>query len=138
MRRGIQEQQCVFDNGAEDKARDERHIGDGANVPSARCAIMMVAERAVVLVMVDNAEHKRDAQIQQTHHDSRYARLGHADAEFGVSRCESQARLAIDIPCFGTLAQAGERGVVSPCGQHRAWIDRGPHRVLRISPTRRQ
>jgi len=69
MRCAIQQQHHrVLDNGTEDKAWDQRHIGDGVDVPGARCAIMMIAERAVVLVMMDNTDDERHAQIGQAHH----------------------------------------------------------------------
>lgn len=97
MRRAIQEQRRALGNRAEAKARDERYIGDGANVPDARRAITMIAERAVVLMMVDNAEDERHAHVQQTHHGNHNARFHHAGAKFGVSRRESQVLCGSEV-----------------------------------------
>ncbi len=98
MRRTIQKQQWSLDNRNEDKAWDEWYIGDGANVPGTRRAILMIAEGPVVLVMVDNAENERHAQIQQANHDCQYAGFRHAELEFGVSCRESQAWFGNRLP----------------------------------------
>ena len=58
----------------------------------------MIAKGAVVLVMVDNAEHERHAQVQQTHQANHYAGFRHAGLEFGVSHCECQEWFG--IPCL--------------------------------------
>jgi hypothetical protein len=90
MRRMIQKQQRSLDNGNENKGWNQRHIGDGADVPGARRAIRMIAKGSVVLVMVNDAKHERHAQIQQTHQANHYTGFRHADHELGVSHRESQ------------------------------------------------
>lgn len=61
MRRTIQKQQRSLDDGNKDKGWHEWHIGGGGNVPDAGCAIMVIANGTVVLVMVHDAKHKRHA-----------------------------------------------------------------------------
>ena len=59
---------------------------------------MMIAQRAIVLVMMDETKDERHTEVQQTYQRRCYPVLIHAESKFGGTMAESQARTTVFAP----------------------------------------
>jgi hypothetical protein len=84
--------QRILGGAAESQVGNLRRIGNCVDGPRARGAFAVIAERAVVMMMMDDADDERDAEIQQANQSGCCAGFHVAGSESGARRRESQAR----------------------------------------------
>jgi hypothetical protein len=88
MWREIENRQAVLDDATNGEHGGKRCVGDRVDVPGAGRAIVMIAQWAAAVVMVNNAENERHAEIQQADDNCDHAVLNHAGGNMAMHQPE--------------------------------------------------